>query len=92
VILIQTVNDGRLKIGSDTHSTRCQFSCVQGTNPDWLWRTNCAELRLLPHDHGVAPGELIISNHCKKGGIMIDDDAWLGFGVIVLDGVRIGMP
>ena len=25
-----------------------------------------------------------------KGGIVIEDDVWLGFGVIVLDGVRIG--
>jgi acetyltransferase-like isoleucine patch superfamily enzyme len=25
-----------------------------------------------------------------KGGITIDDDVWLGFGVVVLDGVRIG--
>jgi len=26
----------------------------------------------------------------RKRGIMIDDDAWLGFCAIVLDGVRIG--
>ena len=25
-----------------------------------------------------------------KGGIVIGDDAWLGVGVIVLDGVKIG--
>jgi len=39
---------------------------VQGTNSDWLWRTNCAELRLLPYDHGVAPGtdqEATITGH-----------------------------
>jgi len=61
---IQTGNDGRLKIGSDTHSTRCQF-CVQGTNPDWLWRTNCAELRLLPSRRRV-PVNWSWSNHCKQ--------------------------
>jgi acetyltransferase-like isoleucine patch superfamily enzyme len=26
----------------------------------------------------------------SKGGIVIEDDVWLGVGVIVLDGVRIG--
>jgi acetyltransferase-like isoleucine patch superfamily enzyme len=25
-----------------------------------------------------------------KGGIVVGDDVWLGFGVVVLDGVRIG--
>jgi len=44
--------------------------------------------RAAPSDHGVAPGELIEATIANKGGIMIDD-AWLGFGVIVLD-VRIG--
>jgi len=26
----------------------------------------------------------------SKGGIVVEDDVWLGYGVIVLDGVRIG--
>jgi acetyltransferase-like isoleucine patch superfamily enzyme len=26
-----------------------------------------------------------------QGGIVIDDDAWIGFGAVVLDGVRIGI-
>lgn len=26
----------------------------------------------------------------SKGGIVIDDDVWLGAGVVVLDGARIG--
>jgi acetyltransferase-like isoleucine patch superfamily enzyme len=26
----------------------------------------------------------------SKGNVVIGDDAWLGFGVVVLDGVRIG--
>jgi acetyltransferase-like isoleucine patch superfamily enzyme len=49
---------------------------------------NCA---FYPYDHGFARGQLIMEQPCKtKGGIIIDDDAWLGHGVIVLDGVRIG--
>ena len=44
-----------------------------------------------PYDHGILPGELIRRQPLQThGGITIDDDAWLGVGVIVLDGVRIG--
>jgi acetyltransferase-like isoleucine patch superfamily enzyme len=44
-----------------------------------------------PYNHGFAPGELIKKQPLRtKGGIIIDDDAWLGVGVLVLDGVRIG--
>jgi acetyltransferase-like isoleucine patch superfamily enzyme len=49
---------------------------------------NCA---FYSYDHSFAPDKLISEQPLKtKGGIIIDDDAWLGFGVIVLDGVRIG--
>ena len=29
-------------------------------------------------------------NLATKGGIVIEDDAWIGVGTIILDGVRIG--
>jgi acetyltransferase-like isoleucine patch superfamily enzyme len=49
---------------------------------------NCA---FYPYDHGFKSGELIKSQPLKtKGGIFIGDDAWLGVGVIVLDGSKIG--
>jgi acetyltransferase-like isoleucine patch superfamily enzyme len=39
----------------------------------------------------MAPGELIGKQPLTtKGGILVDDGAWLGFGVIVLSGVTIG--
>ncbi|WP_275983364.1 DapH/DapD/GlmU-related protein [Chroococcidiopsis sp. CCMEE 29] len=89
---IQTGDGGSLKIGSNTHiQPRCQFSAYKA--PIQIGRgvqiaPNCA---FYPYDHGVAPGELISKQPLQtKGGIIIDDDAWLGFGVIVLDGVRIG--
>jgi len=89
---IQTGDGGSIKIGSDTHiQPRCQFSaykaaivigCAVQIAP------NCA---FYPYAHGMAPGEAIKKQPLQtKGGIMIDDDAWLGCGVIVLDGVRIG--
>ncbi len=43
------------------------------------------------YDHGVEPGLLISEQPItSKGPIIIDDDAWLGYGAVVLSGVRIG--
>jgi len=49
---------------------------------------NCA---FYSYDHSFAPGRPIAGQPIRtKGGIVIGDDAWLGFGVVVLDGVKIG--
>jgi acetyltransferase-like isoleucine patch superfamily enzyme len=49
---------------------------------------NCA---FYPYDHGIAPGKLILKQPLTtKGDIIIEDDVWLGVGVIVLSGVHIG--
>lgn len=56
-----------------------------------------ADVGLAPHcsifsyDHGVAPGERIAAQPLStRGPVVIEDGAWLGTGVIVLSGVRIG--
>jgi len=89
---IQTGEGGSLTIGPDTHiQPRCQFSAYKapihiGTGVQIA--PNCG---FYPYDHGIAAGELIKQQPLQtKGGITIDDDAWLGFGAVVLDGVRIG--
>ena len=47
--------------------------------------------RPYPYDHGIAPNIPISEQPLhSKGGITIENGAWLGFGVIVLSGVRIG--
>lgn len=89
---IQTGDGGSLKIGPDTHiQSRCQFSAYKAPiviGRGVLIAPNCA---FYPYDHSIAPGEQIKNQPLQtKGGIVIDDDAWLGFGVTVLDGVRIG--
>ena len=89
---IQTGQGGSLKIGADTTiQPRCQFSAYKAAiqiGRGVQIAPNCA---FYPYDHGIAPGELISKQPLQtKGGITVDDDAWLGFGVIVLDGVRIG--
>jgi acetyltransferase-like isoleucine patch superfamily enzyme len=89
---IQTGYGGSIKIGDDTFiQPRCQFSAYK--SPIHIGRgviiaPNCA---FYPYDHGIESDQLIVKQPLKtKGGIIIDDHAWLGFGVIVLDGVRIG--
>ena len=91
-IYILTGQGGSLKIGSDTSiQPHCQFSAYLA--PIEIGRgvqiaPTCA---FYPYDHGFAPGKLIGEQPLKtKGGIIIDDDALLGYGVIVLSGVRIG--
>ena len=43
------------------------------------------------YNHGMAPGGPISKQPCQtKGPITIEDHVWLGVGVIVLSGVRIG--
>ena len=89
---IQTGQGGSLNIGSDTFiQQRCQFSaylekieigCGVQIAP------NCA---FYPYNHGLESVKLIREQPLTtKGGIVIDDDALLGYGVIVLSGVRIG--
>jgi len=89
---IQTGYGGSVKIGNETGiQPRCQFSAYK--SPIYIGRNvqiapNCA---FFPYDHSFEPGKLIAEQPVKtKGGITVEDDVWLGFGVIVLDGVRIG--
>lgn len=91
-ICIETGDGGSLKIGKNSHiQPRCQFSAYQGAiaiGSGVQIAPNCA---FYPYDHGIAPNIPIQQQPLQtKGGILIEDDVWLGFGVIVLDGVRIG--
>ena len=91
-IIIETGDGGRLTIGTETHvQPRCQLMSYVGPlqiGSRVEIAPNCA---FYPYDHGFEPGKHIRNQPLKtKGGIVVGDDVWLGFGVIVLDGVRIG--
>jgi acetyltransferase-like isoleucine patch superfamily enzyme len=90
--IIETGEGGCLTIGSDTHiQPRCQLSAYKGSieiGSAVQIAPNCA---FFSYSHGILIGEPIATQPLQtKGGIVIEDDAWLGYGVIVLDGVRIG--
>lgn len=91
-IIIQTGQGGSITIGSHTHiQPRCVFSAYKGSiriGSNVQIAPNCG---FYPYDHGTAAGELISKQPPEtKGDIVIGDDAWLGFGAVVLSGVRIG--
>lgn len=90
--IIETGHGGSLTIGADTHiQPRCQFSAYLGSINIGSFVQIAPNCAFYPYDHGFEPGDLIKKQPLKtKGGILIDDDAWLGVGVIVLDGVTIG--
>lgn len=91
-IYIQTGQGGSVKIGRDTYiQPRCQFSGYLEKieiGSDVQIAPNCA---FYPYNHGFEPGKLIRKQPLTtKGSIVVDDGALLGYGVIVLSGVRIG--
>jgi acetyltransferase-like isoleucine patch superfamily enzyme len=89
---IQTGCAGTVTIGKDTHiQPRCQISgykapIIIGSKVQIA--PHCA---FYPYAHGIEPERPIQGQPLTtKGGIVIEDDVWLGYRVIVLDGVRIG--
>ncbi len=84
--------EGGVCIGSGTSIHRgCQIDSYKA--PIWI---GCeveiaARCDFQSFDHGILPNVPIAKQPLTtKGPIIIEDGAWLGYGVIVLSGVRIG--
>ena len=89
---LQTGQGGSIVIGAETHiQPRCQLSGYLGAiriGERVEVAPNCA---FYPYNHQVLPDQPIRSQPLvSRGDIVIADDAWLGFGAVILDGVRIG--
>lgn len=91
-IIIETGDEGVVSVGEGTHiQPRCQLMAYVGSLEIGCRVEIAPNCAFYPYDHGFKPGEPIRSQPAKtKGGIVVGDDSWLGVGVIVLDGVRIG--
>lgn len=90
--IIETGDGGSLTLGADTYiHPRCQLNAYKASiriGCGVLIAANCA---FYPHNHSVAINQPIRKQPLRtKGDIVVGDEAWLGFGVIVLGGVRIG--
>lgn len=91
-VVVEVGEGGSVSIGENTHiQPRCQLSAYKGhlkIGSGVQIAPNCA---FYPYNHGMSVGEPISQQPLtSKGGIVIEDDVWLSFGVTVLDGVTIG--
>jgi acetyltransferase-like isoleucine patch superfamily enzyme len=91
-VRIVTAHGGAVSFGADAHvQPGCYFMAVQrsiriGRNAQIA--PNCA---FYPYEHGTDPDRPLHDQPLhSRGDIEIGDDAWLGFGVVVLSGVSIG--
>lgn len=91
-IIMETTDGGSIRIGELTHiQPRCHF--VAGKSSIFIGRgceiaPACA---FYPFNHGIEAGQPVREQALiSKGDIEIGDDVWLGYGVVVLDGVKIG--
>lgn len=89
---LQTGADGSIRIGTDTHvQPRCQFSAYRGAVRIGERVEIAPACAFYPYNHGVEAATPIAMQPLEsRGGIVIEDEAWLGYGVIVLDGAHIG--
>ena len=90
--IIQTGQKGRVILADGLIiQPRCQFSAYLGSiiiGKGVQIAPNCS---FYPYNHGYSP-RLPMKDQplTSNGDIIIDEDAWLGVGTTVLDGVRIG--
>ena len=91
-VIVQTGQNGSVVIGNDTHiQPRCLFSAFMAPIRIGALCEIAPNCAFYPYDHSFKPDKPIRNQPLKtKGGILIEDDVWFGFGVIVLDGVKIG--
>jgi acetyltransferase-like isoleucine patch superfamily enzyme len=91
-VRIVTAHGGSVSFGDDAHvQPGCYFMAFHGSirvGRHAQIAPNCA---FYPYEHGTEPGRPIHEQPLhSKGDIEIADDAWLGYGVVVLSGVSIG--
>jgi acetyltransferase-like isoleucine patch superfamily enzyme len=98
---LQTGDGGSIKIGADTHiQPRCQFSANQGLiqiGSGVQIASSC--VFSLEDDHEVRAVRACVAAEgipplqkleVKIKEIIVEDDAWIGHGAMVLEGVHIG--
>ncbi len=90
--IIECGRGGSLIIGERTGiQPRCQMSAYLEQIVIGRGCQIAPQCAFYPYDHGTAAGQLIGHQPLtSKGPIVLEDDVWLGYGVIVLSGVTIG--
>ncbi len=91
--ILETIRGGEITIGRHSHiQSGCNLTAALGSihiGDHVQLAPRCA---LYPYQHGISDLKTPIAKQpiTSKGDIIIEDDAWLGVGVIVMDGVTIG--
>ena len=90
--IIETGSGGSVTIGDDAYiHPRCQMNAYLTSITIGRGVMVAANCVFYPHNHGVAAGQPIREQPLEsKGPIVIEENAWLGTGVVVLGGVTIG--
>lgn len=90
--LIELGQGGSVEIGAGSHiQPNCQFTAFLGSIRIGRGVQVAPACAFYPYEHGIAAGEPIAQQPLhSRGDIVIGDGAWLGYGVIVLEGVTIG--
>ncbi len=91
--ILELIQGGNISIGRNTHiQSGCNLTAAKGSiriGDNVQLAPRCA---LYPYQHGFSDPQTPIAQQpiTSKGDIVIENGAWLGVGVIVLDGVIIG--
>jgi acetyltransferase-like isoleucine patch superfamily enzyme len=90
--IIELGQGGSVEIGAGSHiQPNCQFTAYMGSIRIGARVQIAPACAFYPYQHSFAAGRPITQQPLRSAGdIIIGDDAWLGYGVIVLDGVTIG--
>lgn len=91
-IRIETGFGGSVAIGDDTRvQPECQFSAYAGSIKVGSRVQIAPRCAFYPYDHGMSRAKSMMDQSVvSQGGIVIEDEAWLGYGAIILDNVSIG--
>ncbi len=89
---LHTGSGGTIRIDAHTHiQPRCQIVSYQGPITIGKGCEIAPHCGFYSYDHGAVPGIPVRKQQMtSRGGIVVGNEVWLGFGVIVLDGVQIG--
>ncbi|MEM1434904.1 MAG: acyltransferase [Pseudomonadota bacterium] len=90
--ILQTGDGGSLRIGKMTHiQPRCQFSAYCGDILIGERVEIAPQCAMYPYNHSMVKSQPIRSQPLfSRAGIKVGDDAWLGFGAVLLDGAHVG--
>lgn len=91
--ILESIEGGSISIGHRTTiQARCNFASAAGAPIQIGRQVQIAQLcGFYSYDHAFSPDKPIYEQPVEsKGAIIIEDDVWLGYNVVVLSGVRIG--